>query len=94
MDLRASDGDRHRVIAALQQHTAAGRLTLDEFSERVGSVYAARTLGELAATTVDLPFERAEPATVEEHHGRQLAVAFLIAIIAVVLFAVAYTLAT
>lgn len=55
VELRASDDDRNRVVAALHQHTAAGRLTLDEFSERAGAVWTARTLGDLAALTRDLP---------------------------------------
>lgn len=55
VELRASDDDRNRVVAALHQHTAAGRLTLDEFSDRAGAVWTARTLGDLAALTRDLP---------------------------------------
>ena len=53
VELRASDDDRNRVVAALHQHTAAGRLTLDEFSDRAGAVWTARTLGDLAALTRD-----------------------------------------
>ncbi|MGW0216480.1 DUF1707 SHOCT-like domain-containing protein [Micromonospora chokoriensis] len=55
VELRASDDDRNRVVAELHRHTAAGRLTLDEFSERAGAVWTARTLGDLAALTRDLP---------------------------------------
>ena len=55
VELRASDDDRNQVVAALHQHTAAGRLTLDEFSDRAGAVWTARTLGDLAALTRDLP---------------------------------------
>lgn len=62
VEIRASDDDRHRVIDALHKHTEAGRLDLDEFSDRVGAVYAARTLAELAALTRDLPAEPAAPA--------------------------------
>jgi hypothetical protein len=53
--VRASDDDRRRVATELERHTAAGRLTLDEFSDRVGRVYLASTHGELAALTGDLP---------------------------------------
>jgi hypothetical protein len=49
--LRASDDDRMRVVAALERHTAAGRLTLDEFSDRVSRALAAGTRHELAAVT-------------------------------------------
>ncbi|MCG5469168.1 DUF1707 domain-containing protein [Micromonospora sp. LAH09] len=55
VELRASDDDRNRVVAELHRHTAAGRLTLDEFSDRAGAVWTARTLGDLAALTRDLP---------------------------------------
>ncbi|MET8044538.1 DUF1707 domain-containing protein [Micromonospora sp. NPDC005215] len=55
VELRASDDDRNRMVAELHRHTAAGRLTLDEFSDRAGAVWTARTLGDLAALTRDLP---------------------------------------
>lgn len=79
--LRASDTDRERVVTVLQQHTAAGRLSLDEFSDRVGRAMGAVTLGELAVITRDLPVE---PPT----HGRQLVVAFVLAVAALVLLGV------
>ncbi|MFF5179593.1 DUF1707 domain-containing protein [Micromonospora sp. NPDC000316] len=62
VELRASDDDRHRVVAELHLHTAAGRLTLDEFSERAAAVWTARTLGDLAVLTRDLPALPALPA--------------------------------
>jgi Domain of unknown function (DUF1707) len=82
--VRASDHDREQTLAALREHTAAGRLSLDEFSERAAVVYSARTLGELAGTTADLPVHRsaADP--------RQLVVAFLVAIVVVALLGLAY----
>jgi len=54
-DLRAADIDRHQVIAELTQHTAAGRLTLDEFTARTDAVTRAKTYRDLAAVTADLP---------------------------------------
>lgn len=53
--IRASDADRERVAAALREHLAAGRLTLDEFSDRLDKAYAARTAGELDEIMSDLP---------------------------------------
>ena len=53
--IRASHADREKVVAALRQHTREGRLTLDEFEERVGEVYAARTLGDLDLALRELP---------------------------------------
>jgi hypothetical protein len=53
--LRAGDTDREHVAETLQRHTAAGRLTLDEYEQRVSAAWQARTLGDLAALTADLP---------------------------------------
>jgi hypothetical protein len=54
-DLRASDEDRERVVEALTDHCAAGRLSLEELPERVARAYGATTLQELAEVTADLP---------------------------------------
>lgn len=51
----ASDAEREREIAVLRDAVAEGRLTLEEFSERVGRAQAARTAGELAVLVRDLP---------------------------------------
>jgi hypothetical protein len=56
--LRASDADRERTAAALRRHHLDGRLETDELQERVGRCYAARTEGELAALTADLPADQ------------------------------------
>src|SRR2546426_12441736 len=56
-EVRVSDVDRNRMVDELRRHCADGRLTLDEFSERVGLVYSARTSTDLVAVTADLPAE-------------------------------------
>ena len=53
--IRASDEDRERTAAALSGHYATGRLTLEEFKERLDRAYAAKTLGELSDLMTDLP---------------------------------------
>ena len=53
--LRASDADRERVVRALGSHLAAGRLSVDEFGERVDRAYAALTVGDLRGLVADLP---------------------------------------
>jgi hypothetical protein len=53
--LRAADSDRAAMAAVLGEHMAAGRLTLAEYDERVARAYAAKTYGELAELTTDLP---------------------------------------
>jgi Domain of unknown function (DUF1707)/Cell wall-active antibiotics response 4TMS YvqF len=54
-DLRASDADRDSAVSDLREHTAAGRLTLEEFSERADRAMAAKTLSELEEVRSDLP---------------------------------------
>ena len=56
--LRASDAEREKVVADLRQHLVDGRLTLEEFTDRVGTTLAARTHGELAVVVTDLPTRR------------------------------------
>jgi hypothetical protein len=53
--IRASDADRDRVAALLREHHAAGRLTAEEFHDRLDKALEARTLGELDELLVDLP---------------------------------------
>lgn len=53
--IRASDADRDRTAALLREHHAAGRLTAEEFNERLDQAYAAKTLGDLDALLADLP---------------------------------------
>jgi hypothetical protein len=53
--LRAGDADRDRVAVALRDHLVAGRLTLDEFVERIELAHEAKTLGELEELQRDLP---------------------------------------
>ena len=53
-DLRASDADRDRVIDVLRAATADGRLTADEFNERMEAALSSRTIRELTPLTADL----------------------------------------
>ena len=56
--VRASDAEREQVAARVQQASAEGRLTLDETEQRLGAVYAAKYIHELAGFTADLPPEQ------------------------------------
>lgn len=58
--LRASHADREHVIDALKLAFVQGRLTKDEFDQRVGQTLVSRTYGRLAALTADLPAGLAE----------------------------------
>jgi len=56
---RASDADRERAVQILREHLVEGRLTLEEFSQRVEAALGAGTVGELATTAETLPAVRA-----------------------------------
>ena len=53
--MRASDADRERTATLLREHHAEGRLTGEEFHERLDAAYVAKTLGDLDALLADLP---------------------------------------
>ncbi|MER5749674.1 DUF1707 domain-containing protein [Streptomyces sp. NPDC002088] len=63
-ELRASDADRERVAEVLRDAVAEGRLDMEEFEERLESTYKARTYGELAPITRDLPVAGVTPPPV------------------------------
>jgi hypothetical protein len=60
LDVRVSDREREAVADTLREHAAEGRLDPEELEERLTAAYAARTRGELAELTRDLP-ERVPP---------------------------------
>ena len=93
VSLRASDDDREQIVAQLQRHTSAGRLTLDEFSERVGLVYAAATHADLARLTEDLPAEQPARAVAIASERRQLLIAFLLAVATIVVLGIVLAIA-
>jgi hypothetical protein len=81
--VRASDDDRDNVLRALERHTAAGRLSLDEFDQRSTVALTAVTVDDLAALTADLPKLPVEPARPDEPagHARHLVLIFVIAFV-------------
>ena len=52
---RVSDADRDAAAAALGEHFAQGRLTLEELNARLDATLTARAHGELAQAARDLP---------------------------------------
>jgi hypothetical protein len=60
-DLRIGDADREAAAAALREHFAQGRLTLEELLARVETAFTAATHSEISLATRDLP---REPRTV------------------------------
>src|ERR1700761_1214917 len=73
-NLRASDHDRERVVAVLGEALADGRLSHEEYSERMPLALSARPLGEMA----DLPGDLAapEPQPVQLDGGQPVAALF------------------
>jgi hypothetical protein len=72
--LRVSDAERQRAAMLLGDHFATGRLTQQEYDERVTAAYNARTRSDVAALFADLP----GPVPATRHgpvgppwHGRQ-----------------------
>ena len=53
--LRAADADRHKIADQLKASLDEGRLSLDEYDDRVRQAYAARTYAELLILVADLP---------------------------------------
>lgn len=55
LPVRASDEDRDRVLRALRERAAEGRLSHETFEQRVDSALRARSHAELTALVSDLP---------------------------------------
>jgi hypothetical protein len=60
--LRIGDAEREATAAELREHFAHGRLSLEEFNQRLDAVFAAKTQGDLSRITRDLPHVRSGSA--------------------------------
>lgn len=60
--LRVGDAERSRVCDELSQHFSLGRLDAEELEERLNRAMSARTLGDLARLTRDLPADAPRPS--------------------------------
>src|SRR4029077_7551593 len=72
--IRVSNAERQDAIAVLQRAVVEGRLTLEEYSDRVGVAVGARTDQELGALTNDLPrsparYDASRSGTAVEHRA-------------------------
>ena len=54
-DLRIGDAERDATMTQLREHFAAGRLTLDEVTERIDLALTAKTRGQIDGLIADLP---------------------------------------
>jgi hypothetical protein len=71
--VRMSDADREAVAERLRKAVGEGRLTLDEFEQRVSGVLAARTFGDVEPFVADLPGGPASPPAPEQAELRTTA---------------------
>ena len=78
--LRVSDAERDAVLRTLGDHAAVGRLTLDELEERSGRALAAKTRGDLATLTSDLPREAGQASELSPVTSRKKPVRWMVAI--------------
>jgi hypothetical protein len=73
--MRAADADRDRVVEFLNGAYSEGRLTRDEYDERLGQALSARTYGELDLLVTDLPAAHEPAAPPAEVRTNNLAIA-------------------
>lgn len=68
--LRIGDAEREAAVAALGEHYAAGRLTLEEHDDRTTRAYAARVEADLWPLFRDLPRAVPRPSRAPERRGQ------------------------
>jgi Domain of unknown function (DUF1707) len=54
-ELRIGDAEREAAANSLRDHYAQGRLTMEEFNERLDAIFAAKTHSQLGEVFRDLP---------------------------------------
>lgn len=67
--LRIGNAEREAVAAELREHYAHGRLSMEEFNQRLDATFAARTQGDLTQVTADLPHVRPQPTPLPAARG-------------------------
>ena len=83
--IRAADADREAIAEFLRKHHADGRLTDDEFQQRLEQSMSAKTLGELRALVADLPSGRPRRERRPDTHPRRFGLLLLPALIVLAL---------
>lgn len=75
-DLLVSDADRARVTSQLREHYEAGRLTLEEFQERLDEAHASRTEAQLSNVLRQLPAARLPTVKLRDTRWQSLALQY------------------
>jgi len=65
--MRASTADRESAIEILKTGFTEGRLTQEEYEERLGQAYDSRTYDDLTAITWDLPAPGQKADLIQQH---------------------------
>jgi Domain of unknown function (DUF1707) len=75
-DVLVSDAERERVADDLRGHYQAGRLTLEEFQQRLDEAHAARTATQLKSALRQLPSARVPTVNPRDTRWRSLALQY------------------
>ena len=67
--IRIGDAERNAMAESLREHYAAGRLTMEEFQERLDAAFAAKTDADLGKLSEDLPHTRTYSPYTPQHAG-------------------------
>jgi hypothetical protein len=89
-EIRIGTIERERAATDLGEHLAAGRLSTEEFDERVRRAYGARTAAELTPLFRDLPDLHPAPTPGENSPRRDLRPLFLVLVLGAVIAWVAF----
>ena len=74
-EMRAGDEDRDKTVTLVREAYAEGRLSAEEFQQRMEQAQESKTYGELAALVSDLPTRALAPAApVAPPHAAAVAV--------------------
>jgi Domain of unknown function (DUF1707) len=86
-DLLVSDADRSRVAGQLREHYESGRLTLEEFQERLDEAHSARTEAQLERVLRQLPSPKLPSVSPRDRRWRSLAFQYaLVNLVAVLIW--------
>ncbi len=97
-EIRIGDAEREAAVTALGEHYAAGRLTKEEYDERAGIAWTAKTNSALWPLFADLPRPQAGPPprpvsaprrTQHDHRGHWLGAAMMPFFVVLVVIAIA-----